>query len=550
LLWFIGWTGYWLVWDVRAQHAALGTAKFMDRLPIFAEPLSRSFLTDQSVPSLLFFLIFFVHMLTPLAMGIGIWMHLMRVNRARFIASRAMTLWICGSLVVLSILFPALSASPAQMTAKSSAFTIDWWYLWPLALTDRLEGGALWAFFLFGGITALSVPWWMVKRRAAPEWKAEVELSRCIGCTLCAVDCPFNAITMIPREDGRKFPVQSQVDPSLCVGCGICTGACDSQAINLPALNSRQLEKRLKDWISDRKSAGASAFIAFVCGESAGAYLRPNGEGMSAALPDYRIEPVPCVGWVSAIMLERLVQAGASGILVVGCGEGEPAAREGMKWFDQRMEGKREPKFDPNKADASRICHVKYNRASRPAFLQAARAFQEQNLVPRKAPVSRSAVVFAGVALALCLALGVFALSNLPYQTPLSSEPELVVSFSHGGAVLESAKLTKEELEQRLPHMRAQVNVSRKRAPVRLRIHLDGKIVFDQSFQPRGLAKDGPSIALARLPVTLGAHAVRVQIADTADNEAWTREWSETVQFEKDRSRVVLFDTKGGFSLH
>ena len=125
LLWFIGWTGYWLVWDVRGQHAALGTARFIDRLPIFAEPLSRSFLTDQSVPSLLFFLIFFVHMLAPLAMGVGLWMHLMRVNRSRFLAGRTMTLWILGSLLVLSLLLPAWSAAPAQMTVKVQTFSVD-----------------------------------------------------------------------------------------------------------------------------------------------------------------------------------------------------------------------------------------------------------------------------------------------------------------------------------------------------------------------------------------------------------------------------------------
>src|SRR5262249_20711195 len=123
LLWFIGWTGYWLVWDVRAQHAALGTARFIGRLPIFCEPLSPSFLTDQSVPSLLFFLIFFTHMLAPLAIGVGIWMHLMRVNRARFLSGRAMTLWILSSLLLLSILLPAVSASPAHMTVKAQKFT-------------------------------------------------------------------------------------------------------------------------------------------------------------------------------------------------------------------------------------------------------------------------------------------------------------------------------------------------------------------------------------------------------------------------------------------
>src|SRR6516162_1989391 len=56
VVWFLGWSGYWLVWDVGAQHTALGTAKFLDSLGVFAEPMARAFLTDEGVPSLLFFL--------------------------------------------------------------------------------------------------------------------------------------------------------------------------------------------------------------------------------------------------------------------------------------------------------------------------------------------------------------------------------------------------------------------------------------------------------------------------------------------------------------
>lgn len=552
LISFIGWTGYWLVWDVRAQHAALGTTRFIDGLPIFAEPLSRSFLTDQSVPSLLFFLIFFVHMLTPLAVGVGIWMHLMRVNRSRFLASRALTLWILISLVALSALLPAFSAGPAQMTVKAQTFTLDWWYLWPMALTDRLGGGALWAIFFSLGLVALTVPWSMAKRRRTLAWKAQVDLPRCMGCTLCAQDCPFNAITMVAREDGKKFAVQSHVNPDLCVGCGICTGSCDSQAINLPELNSREIEKRMHAWIDAQKSRGERPFIAFCCGESAGSLLRADSQGNSRELPGYRIEPVPCVGWVSAIILERTIQRGAEGVLVVGCGEGDSIGREGMKWFSLRMEGRREPKFDPGKADPSRVRFVKFDRTRRSDLLDAAREFQKQR-TEKFAPTNGKKIVRrSAVALMLALSLGAvtFAFSNLPYRSPHSSEPELVVSFSHGGAILEPRKLTKEELEKRLPHMRAQVNVTRERVPVRLRIHVDGQIVFDHSYQPKGLSKDGPSIAVARLGVTAGSHQVRVEIADTADHEAWTKQWSDTVNFESNHTRVVLFDTKSGFSLH
>lgn len=551
LIWFVGWTGYWLVWDVRAQHAALGTARFMDRLPIFAEPLSRSFLTDASVPSLLFFLIFFVHMLTPLSLGIGIWMHLMRVNRSRFLAGRAMTVWILGSLVVLAAFRPALSAGPAQMTVKVETFSIDWWYLWPMGLTDRLGGGALWAFFLSTGIVILTVPWWMTKQRRAPAWKATVDLPRCLGCTLCAQDCPFNAITMVAREDGRKFAVQSSVDPDLCVGCGVCSGSCDSQAINLPALNSRDLEKRLHVWIDAQKARGGRPFVAFCCGESAGALLDPDAQGCSAVLPGYRIETVPCAGWLSAVLLERTIQRGAEGVLVVGCSEGDAVCREGMKWFALRMEGRREPRFDPGKADPMRVHFVKFDRTRRADLLHAARAIQQgQAMKPATANGKLAWKIAAALGLVFVLSALTFAFSDLPYRTSHSPQPELVVSFSHGGAILQPRQLTKEELEKRLPHMRAQINVTRARAPVRLRIQVDGQTTFDQSFQPKGLSHDGPSIALVRLPVTVGPHQVRVELADTAEREKWTKQWSETVKFESHRSRVVLFDTKEGFSLH
>lgn len=550
-VWFIGWTGYWLVWDVRGQHAALGSARFLDRLPIFAEPISRSFLTDAAVPSLLFFIVFFIHMLLPLALGIGLWMHLMRVNRARYLCGRAMTWWIAGSLAVLSVLLPATSAAPARMLEKTAAFTIDWWYLWPVALTDRLGGGALWAVFLGAGLVTVAVPWWMVKRRRAPEWKAQVELSRCFGCTHCSLDCPFEAISMIPREDGKPFPTQALVNPDLCVGCGVCVGSCDSQSINLPAFHSRTVEKQLTAWIEARKAAGASPYVALSCAESAVAGLRLDGEGACAELPGWRLERVPCAGWVSAVLIERLIQRGAAGVLVAGCGESDPITREGITWMGHRLQGAREPAFDPRKADPQRVRFVKLNRTDQGALVRAAREFAAGNRSGEDAgvrPVARRWKV--GVLLAVLLGALTAALSTLPYRTAHDPAPELVVSLHHSGEVLQPRALTKEELDRRLPHMRAQVNTARERAPVRLRVQVDGRVVSDRAFAPKGFSRDGASVGLVRLPVAPGAHAVRVDLADTAAPEAWTRHWEETVAFETNRLRVLQFETRAGFVLH
>jgi hypothetical protein len=43
---------------------------------------------------------------------------------------------------------------------------------------------------------------------------------------------------------------------------------------------------------------------------------------------------------------------------------------------------------------------------------------------------------------------------------------------------------------------------------------------------------------------------VKVSLADTAAQDTWTKVWEESVVFEPARIKVVLFDTKNGFSLH
>lgn len=540
---FIGWTGYWLVWDVRAQHAALGTARFLDSLPIFAEPLSRSFLTDETVPSVLFFVIFFIHMLAPLAMGIGIWMHLMRVNRARFIPVRSVTIAVIVSLVVLSALAPALSEAPAKMTKTVPAFTIDWWYLWPFALTDRLGGGALWGIFTLLGALLLSVPWSLAKRqKEASKFKAQVELARCMGCTLCAKDCPFNAITMIPRADGRKVAVQSHVNPALCVGCGICTGACDSQAINLPILNSREVERTLREWIRSRQTNEQPAYIAFACNEAAGASLRAPNSG-------YYVQTVPCAGWVSAVMIEHLLHAGADGVLVVGCSQSDPKYREGAKWFGLRLAGQREPGFSADPTNLARVRFVTLGQSQQSELARVAADFRRVKAAPPQPSKKRVAQLAAAASLAIVLSAVVFLGSDLPYASGQSVQPELVVSFNHKGALVEPRKLTAEELAKRLPHMRAQTSVTRQRSPIRVRVAIDGQTLFDQSFTAKGISKDGPSIGTFRSRVTPGAHRISVDIADGARGEDWTHQWAETAEFKNSELRVVLFNTNTGFIL-
>src|SRR5258708_32351344 len=51
-----------------------------------------------------------------------------------------------------------------------------------------------------------------------------VILDNCIGCTLCAVKCPTEAIA---REKKSIF----HIDPALCIDCGVCGIFCPVEAI-------------------------------------------------------------------------------------------------------------------------------------------------------------------------------------------------------------------------------------------------------------------------------------------------------------------------------
>lgn len=558
-VWAVGWTGYWLVWDVRAQHAALGTARFIDELPLFAEPLSRSFLTDASVPSLLFFLVFFAHMLVPLSIGVGLWLHLMRVSRARLITARPMTMAVGLTLSVLSVIAPATSAVPARMAEKSAGFSHDAWYLWPLAVTDRLGGGALWALFLGGGLAALSVPWWMTKRRRSSGWKAGVDLPRCFGCTLCSQDCPFNAITMVVRDDGRKFAAQSHVDADLCVGCGVCAGSCDSMAINLPAFHTRDRESVLSTWIDVEVARGGSPVVVFACGDAELARAGEGGGDPGGGWMGCRVERVPCLGWISAVLLERLLNRGAVGILAVKCGGSDPTARDGCRWFEERLAGRREPAFDRTRADVHRVRVWREGDGGGGAIQQAIddlRAYgshraAEEGATPAVAPSEPAGRVrkwVTGLGVAAVLGAVMWGGSVLPHRTALSDAPELVVSFNHLGAIAAPRKLTPAEMADRLPHMRAQVNVTRERMPVGLRVSLDGRVIHERTYRARGLARDGQSVAIVRFEVSPGVHTVRVELADGAEPGAWNLQWEAPVRFEASTRRVVLYDTKTGFT--
>lgn len=549
LLWFVGWTGYWLVWDVRAQHVATGTAHLIDMLPIFADPLGRAFLTDSGVNSFLFFVVFFLHMLVPLAMGIALWLHLARLARPHFLTKAPMTIWVVGSLVALSLAFPALNAGPAHMTALGQGFDMDVWYLLPIAIIDRLSIGAVWSITLIGGAVVMAVPWWM---RRAPVEAARVDPIRCNACMQCYQDCPYEAIAMVPRTEGRaRYELQAEVNPAKCVGCGICAGSCDSVGVGLDSFTETDGREQIERWLGESNGGGERPNILFACAHSAGGGLEIDAaSGRCAELPGWRVLEVPCAGWIHPLTIELPLRRGAHEALVVTCPSETCHYREGVAWTQQRLDGERSPALRADKVERERIHVLALDRTRTGDLIETARRIAG-GAGPAQAAPGRVSGWLAAAVLAIVVAAGLGASTAIGYRTPALPGSELVVTFKHAGIPGENCHVLTDEEKEKLPrHMRRDRICDRARAAVRLRVEVDGQPVVERSYAPAGIWGDGESVAVERIPMTPGEHDVRVAIGETSDPSEWKYTTSGREAFSSDARRVLTFDHLDGFTWH
>jgi len=141
--------------------------------------------------------------------------------------------------------------------------------------------------------------------------------------------------------------------------------------------------------------------------------------------------------------------------------------------------------------------------------------------------------------------------STSPAFEPLPPGHALIrVSLNHAGqrkAVCRTR--SPEELAKLAPNMRAAEDCPRERAPVLVKVELDGKSVADIVAIPAGLSRDGASVAYRRIPVPAGTHRIRVALADDAAG-TFDRVREEEMQLDAGRVLVVDFEPgKGGIVL-
>jgi coenzyme F420-reducing hydrogenase delta subunit/ferredoxin len=347
MLWIVlitGLLGYWLVWDKLAQFVVVRSFEWIDWLPIIAESVARNFLTNETLSDTLFRLVVITHIGLPLILFAGVLLHTNRLHRPKLNPHWSLCTGTLLALLVLSFIKPALSHAPADLGVEPDIVHLDWFYLAAYPLVDIWPASMIWALVAGGTLLLILLPWLPARKR---DPVAVVDLATCVGCNLCVLDCPYEAIRLIPRTDNHpRFNFEAEVTASKCVSCGICTGSCPisvpfrstevlKSAIEMPQAGIQRLNDAVLDMV--QKGPGEKRVVVFGCAHGI--------DVTQLKLPGVVGIDLECIGLLPASYIDYTLRQGADGVFLTGCRMGDCYHRLGNQFFKQRIDGERKPKL-------------------------------------------------------------------------------------------------------------------------------------------------------------------------------------------------------------
>jgi len=335
--------GYWLVWDQQAQYIAQTTAAWFDWLPIMVDPMASNFLNESSLSDRFFSLLVFLHIGIPLALLLGMFIHIKRISAARSNPARGLAAGTLAAMLVVSLWRPALSQPPANLDIAITEVGLDWIFLNPYPLINQWGPGETWA-LLVGLSTLMAVLPWLPSKRQKSNPVAVVDPDNCNGCGWCLADCPYEAVTM-KEHDFKKGHQQSVVNPDLCISCGICAGACPSSSpfrhvdelttgISIPGFHIKELLSLTENKLRDLQ--GSNRIMVYGCDH--GSKIDDLASDSVASIS------MPCTALVPPAFIDYVLRKDfADGVMISGCCEGDCHYRLGNTWMDQRFSTERMP---------------------------------------------------------------------------------------------------------------------------------------------------------------------------------------------------------------
>ena len=155
---FIGLLGYTMVWDETALFIARTFTHLLDNLPLFAKPLSIAFL---KMPSTLFFrMIVFAHLAVPILLLSLFGFHTIRMRKAKIVLPKEMMYMLVAVFLILSIITPATSCPPADISMLPTNVRFDWFYMFFFPLFNIMTVPAVWGILSISTLFLFFVPWY------------------------------------------------------------------------------------------------------------------------------------------------------------------------------------------------------------------------------------------------------------------------------------------------------------------------------------------------------------------------------------------------------
>lgn len=332
-----GVTGYVLPMDTRSQ-SLLSALEPLSTLFFGADAL-RAFSPGNEASAGAMIILLATHLVPPFFAMVALAGHVARLEKPRLWPWKTAMVAMVAGLAVASALAPVTSLARADFSKMPGPVPFDWFLLFP---TPALASSSVAMFWV--GATAIVamigfVPYFLTRKEK--RMAVAVMEDNCVGCGLCAKDCPYKAMSMAPRPSESKWPWVVTVETEKCIDCGICVGACGFHALDI---TRRPVE-------AIRAEARAnSGVIAYVCAN----IVKGGADGQALAIPGVTIVNVACGGQVYPGWIDEDLRNGATGVIVAVCAPFSCSGRLGSSHIATRIGHKRRP-FLRNRVDRGKV---------------------------------------------------------------------------------------------------------------------------------------------------------------------------------------------------